>query len=74
MIGAATGVLFPIGLSYLLLYFGFGYGAWLTTHSLYYQRLDRLTLLSRTCGGIYHRSCAVNYFFGYLHRYAKRLP
>ena len=44
MIGAATGVLFPIGLSYLLLYFGFGYGAWLMTHSLYYQRLDRLTL------------------------------
>ena len=31
MIGAATGVLFPIGLSYLLLYFGFGYGAWLMT-------------------------------------------
>ncbi|KXG49323.1 Cation/H+ exchanger [Penicillium griseofulvum] len=27
MIGAATGVLFPIGLSYLLLYLGFGYGA-----------------------------------------------
>lgn len=27
VIGAATGVLFPIGLSYLLLYFGFGYGA-----------------------------------------------
>ncbi|KGO39524.1 Cation/H+ exchanger [Penicillium expansum] len=27
MVGAATGVLFPIGLSYLLLYFGFGYGA-----------------------------------------------
>ncbi|OJJ53459.1 hypothetical protein ASPSYDRAFT_162665 [Aspergillus sydowii CBS 593.65] len=26
MIGAATGVLFPIGLSYLLLYLGFGYG------------------------------------------------
>ncbi|CAG7978656.1 unnamed protein product [Penicillium salamii] len=27
MIGAATGVIFPIGLSYLLLYLGFGYGA-----------------------------------------------
>ncbi|KAJ5139236.1 uncharacterized protein N7515_004084 [Penicillium bovifimosum] len=27
MIGAATGVLFPIGLSYLLLFLGFGYGA-----------------------------------------------
>ncbi|KAH4108083.1 hypothetical protein HBH69_057080 [Parastagonospora nodorum] len=27
MLGAATGVLFPIGLSYLLLYLGFGYGA-----------------------------------------------
>ncbi|KAL4943047.1 hypothetical protein BDV06DRAFT_190889 [Aspergillus oleicola] len=27
MIGAATGVCFPIGLSYLLLYLGFGYGA-----------------------------------------------
>ncbi|KAI2725965.1 hypothetical protein CBS147332_2852 [Penicillium roqueforti] len=27
MISAATGVLFPIGLSYLLLYLGFGYGA-----------------------------------------------
>jgi Kef-type K+ transport system membrane component KefB len=27
MFGAATGVLFPIGLSYLLLYLGFGYGA-----------------------------------------------
>ncbi|KAJ5245539.1 hypothetical protein N7489_005635 [Penicillium chrysogenum] len=27
MIGATTGVLFPIGLSYLLLYLGFGYGA-----------------------------------------------
>lgn len=27
MIGAATGVLFPIGLSYLLLYLGFSYGA-----------------------------------------------
>ncbi|KAJ9482566.1 hypothetical protein VN97_g10862 [Penicillium thymicola] len=27
MVGAATGVLFPIGLSYLLLYLGFGYGA-----------------------------------------------
>ncbi|KAJ6136867.1 hypothetical protein N7497_012119 [Penicillium chrysogenum] len=27
VIGAATGVLFPIGLSYLLLYLGFGYGA-----------------------------------------------
>ncbi|KAJ5970231.1 Cation/H+ exchanger [Penicillium vulpinum] len=27
MIGAATGVLFPIGLSYPLLYLGFGYGA-----------------------------------------------
>lgn len=26
MIGAATGVCFPIGLSYLLLYLGFGYG------------------------------------------------
>ncbi|CAH0463096.1 unnamed protein product, partial [Penicillium nalgiovense] len=26
MIGATTGVLFPIGLSYLLLYLGFGYG------------------------------------------------
>lgn len=26
MVGAATGVLFPIGLSYLLLYLGFGYG------------------------------------------------
>ncbi|CAG7974652.1 unnamed protein product, partial [Penicillium nalgiovense] len=25
MIGATTGVLFPIGLSYLLLYLGFGY-------------------------------------------------
>ncbi|KAJ5183065.1 hypothetical protein N7492_000681 [Penicillium capsulatum] len=27
MVGAATGVCFPIGLSYLLLYLGFGYGA-----------------------------------------------
>ncbi|PYH75408.1 Sodium/hydrogen exchanger [Aspergillus uvarum CBS 121591] len=27
MLGAATGVCFPIGLSYLLLYFAFGYGA-----------------------------------------------
>ncbi|CAD0085047.1 unnamed protein product [Aureobasidium mustum] len=27
MLAAATGVLFPIGLSYLLLYLGFGYGA-----------------------------------------------
>jgi Kef-type K+ transport system membrane component KefB len=27
MIGAATGVCFPIGLSYLLLYLGFDYGA-----------------------------------------------
>ncbi|KAL4886728.1 Sodium/hydrogen exchanger [Aspergillus karnatakaensis] len=27
MLGAATGVCFPIGLSYLLLYLGFGYGA-----------------------------------------------
>ncbi|KAL5046567.1 hypothetical protein BDW71DRAFT_207359 [Aspergillus fruticulosus] len=27
MLGAATGVIFPIGLSYLLLYLGFGYGA-----------------------------------------------
>ncbi|CAP79057.1 Pc06g00640 [Penicillium rubens Wisconsin 54-1255] len=27
MIGATTGVVFPIGLSYLLLYLGFGYGA-----------------------------------------------
>lgn len=26
MLGAATGVCFPIGLSYLLLYLGFGYG------------------------------------------------
>lgn len=26
MVGAATGVCFPIGLSYLLLYLGFGYG------------------------------------------------
>lgn len=26
MIGATTGVCFPIGLSYLLLYLGFGYG------------------------------------------------
>ncbi|KAL4997407.1 Cation/H+ exchanger [Aspergillus recurvatus] len=27
MLGAATGVIFPIGLSYLLLFLGFGYGA-----------------------------------------------
>ncbi|BCS27909.1 cation:proton antiporter [Aspergillus puulaauensis] len=27
MLGAATGVCFPVGLSYLLLYLGFGYGA-----------------------------------------------
>ncbi|KAL4973557.1 Cation/H+ exchanger [Aspergillus desertorum] len=27
MLGAATGVIFPIGLSYLLLYLGYGYGA-----------------------------------------------
>ncbi|KAL4898877.1 hypothetical protein BDW74DRAFT_189883 [Aspergillus multicolor] len=27
MLGAATGVIFPIGLSYLLLYLGFGFGA-----------------------------------------------
>lgn len=26
MLGAATGVCFPIGLSYILLYLGFGYG------------------------------------------------
>lgn len=26
MISAATGVLFPIGISYLLLFLGFGYG------------------------------------------------
>ena len=26
MVGAATGVCFPIGFSYLILYFGYGYG------------------------------------------------
>lgn len=34
MIGAATGVLFPIGLSYLLLYLGFGYGWFYLPHFL----------------------------------------
>jgi Kef-type K+ transport system membrane component KefB len=38
MIGATTGVLFPIGLSYLLLYLGFGYGGfWLP--NFYSKRL-----------------------------------
>jgi len=30
MLGAATGVLFPIGLSYLLLYLGYGYGKFIS--------------------------------------------
>jgi Kef-type K+ transport system membrane component KefB len=34
MIGATTGVVFPIGLSYLLLYLGFGYGWFLSTQFL----------------------------------------
>lgn len=38
MVGAATGVLFPIGLSYLLLYLGFGYG-WLYLPNSYSQKL-----------------------------------
>lgn len=37
-VGAATGVLFPIGLSYLLLYLGFGYG---TNRPVYHEK--RLT-------------------------------
>ena len=38
MIGAATGVLFPIGLSYLLLYLGFRYG-WFICPNSYSQQL-----------------------------------
>lgn len=38
MVGAATGVCFPIGLSYLLLYLGFGYGLF-----YYDRRLKRLS-------------------------------
>ena len=34
MVGATTGVVFPIGLSYLLLYLGFGYGWFLSTQFL----------------------------------------
>lgn len=40
MLGAATGVLFPIGLSYLLLYLGYGYGKCVS--SLYLKELGRL--------------------------------
>lgn len=54
ILGAATGVCFPIGLSYLLLYLGYGYGK--------YPRstLDAVTLtLHRRCRNIHHRSSTV---------------
>lgn len=58
MVGAATGVCFPIGLSYLLLYLGFGYGRWLAS--------DQLLWLMRTrCGGdVHHRGCSFCYLIG----------
>lgn len=39
MVGAATGVVFPIGLSYLLLYLGFGYG-WFYLPNSYSQKAN----------------------------------
>lgn len=36
-LGAATGVCFPIGLSYLLLYLGFGYGEFFSPYLLQSQ-------------------------------------
>lgn len=42
MVGAATGVCFPIGLSYLLLYLGFGYGLSSDRRSWDYANVDQV--------------------------------
>ncbi|CAP87133.1 Pc24g02250 [Penicillium rubens Wisconsin 54-1255] len=49
MIGAATGVLFPIGLSYLLLYLGFGYG---TTFAVISSTSDSVNLAETRVGSV----------------------
>lgn len=48
MVGAITGVCFPIGLSYLLLYLGFGYGK-----IIFSAMLTKLTFL-RPCGNVHY--------------------
>jgi Kef-type K+ transport system membrane component KefB len=58
MVGAATGVCFPIGLSYPLLYLGFGYG-WFRLSLI----LFKLTW-SRRGGDLHHRCGSVCYLIG----------
>ena len=61
MVGAATGVCFPIALSYLLLYLGFGYGLCGD------RRFLGLRLMwTRRGGDFYYRRCAISYLIGYV--------
>lgn len=60
MVGAATGVCFPIALSYLLLYLGFGYGVWRSS-------ISGVELMwTRRGGDFYFRRCAFGYLIGYV--------
>lgn len=62
MVGAATGVCFPIGLSYLLLYLGYGYGrSPVVSHSVEKKRMLRSTRPRRD---LHYWSGAVSYLFG----------
>lgn len=61
MVGAATGVCFPIGLSYLLLYLGFGYGLFCGLLSIF---TSELMGINRCCGDLHHRSSSVCHFIG----------
>lgn len=57
MLGAATGVCFPIGLSYLLLYLGFGYGE---TPSARISTYVHEAYSPRCCGNVHHRCSVVS--------------
>ena len=59
-LGAATGVCFPIGLSYLLLYLGYGYGM----SSIEVLLLVDIANTDRCCRDLHYRCCTVGYFSG----------
>lgn len=59
-LGAATGVCFPIGLSYLLLYLGYGYGMLPIEAPL----LVYIANINRCCRDLHYRCCSIGYFSG----------
>lgn len=62
MVGAATGVLFPISLSYLLLYLGFRYGWFYLPQSLQSMaNMDQVQLRHSSSARLFPPPHSVNY-------------